>query len=75
MSAMTIDLAPTEPRTQNGMSADTRSATKPATRPGRGSARGRSPRTPGLAISGVLVTVGIAALAVSLIVAVVYLLS
>ena len=51
MSAMTIDLAPTEPRTQNGMSADTRSATKPATRPGRGSARGRSPQArPGRAV-------------------------
>ena len=51
MSAMTIDLAPTEPRTQNGMSVDTRSATKPATRPGRGSARGRSPQArPGRAV-------------------------
>lgn len=51
MSAMTIDLAPTEPRTQNGMSVDTRSTTKPATRPGRGSARGRSPQArPGRAV-------------------------
>ena len=47
MSAMTIDLAPTEPnsrngeaRSQNGRSTDS----PPRTRPGRGSARGRSPQ-------------------------------
>ena len=41
----------------------------------REAARGRSARTPGLAIGGVLLTVGIAVLAVTLVVAVVYLLS
>ena len=41
----------------------------------REATRGRSARTPGLAIGGVLVTVGIAVLAVSLVIAVVYLLS
>ena len=53
MSAMTIDLAPTEPRSQNGgRSQNGRSAgTRPATRPGRGSARGRSPQArPGRAV-------------------------
>jgi hypothetical protein len=41
----------------------------------REAARGRSARTPGLAIGGVLVTVGIAVLAVTLVVALVYLVS
>ena len=54
MSAMTIDLAPTgspsqngEPHSQNGRTAGAR----PATRPGRGSARARSPQArPGRAL-------------------------
>ena len=42
MSAMTIELAPTEQRSQNGTVARTGDpiGTRPATRPGRGSARG-----------------------------------
>ncbi len=59
MSAMTIDLAPTDPRSQNGersrngeSSPSGRSTgTRPATRPGRGSARGRAPQArPGRAV-------------------------
>jgi hypothetical protein len=47
MSAMTIDLAPTEPRTQGGAPRSrigTSADPRPVTRPGRGSARGRSPQ-------------------------------
>jgi hypothetical protein len=47
MSATTIDLAPTEPHGESGESrrqSARSTGTAPATRPGRGSARGRSPQ-------------------------------